>query len=355
MGTDAVGTDPAGTVAARTDPAGTVAARTDPAGTVAAGFAALAELARTFAGSPAGDAVLEAVTRLGEELERGAELASDSDADARTQGGFGDDSEPGRSDRGQGTTSGHPNHRDTATDGRSGHLGYHDTATPTEPLPFEIHSPTGLSLTALAQRFAAEHPGLAVTVVESEFATPHLRAGTAAVALVRLPAFLNGLQATPVLTEPFVVAVAADDRLASRESVDVSELADRHLLHNPDEVPEWRDVATELLGLTIRTSQSFALGPLATLDEQLAHVAAGDGIIIVPRSRAASRERADVALVVVADIPVHTVVLAHRSETAAPDPTATGSPTTGSPTTRSATKRSATADFARLAASAFAS
>ncbi|MCU1480311.1 MAG: LysR family transcriptional regulator [Subtercola sp.] len=99
--------------------------------------------------------------------------------------------------------------------------------------------------------------------------------------------------------EPLVVALAADDELARREAVAVTDLADRHLLHNPDEVPQWRDIATELLGPTIRTSQSFALGPLATLDEQLDHVAAGHGIIIVPRSRAESAPRHDVTLVVV--------------------------------------------------------
>ncbi|UFS59234.1 LysR substrate-binding domain-containing protein [Subtercola endophyticus] len=99
--------------------------------------------------------------------------------------------------------------------------------------------------------------------------------------------------------EPLVVALAADDALAGREAVAVTELADRHLLHNPDEVPAWRDVATELVGPTIRTSRSFALGPLATLDQQLDHVAAGHGIIIVPRSRAESAPRTDVVLVLV--------------------------------------------------------
>ncbi|MEF2977391.1 LysR substrate-binding domain-containing protein [Subtercola sp. YIM 133946] len=115
--------------------------------------------------------------------------------------------------------------------------------------------------------------------------------------------------ATPAVgePEPYVVALAPTDPLAGREAVEVTELTERHLLHNPDEVPEWREVAAELRGPTIRTSVSFALGPLATLDQQLDHVAAANGILIVPRSRVESAGRSDVTFVVVADVPARVV------------------------------------------------
>ncbi|GGF21184.1 LysR substrate-binding domain-containing protein [Subtercola lobariae] len=222
----------------------------------------------------------------------------------------------------------------------------HPTAAPMPPahtsIPFTIHAPAGIPAAAIAERFAAEHPHLDVTVVESEHAAQAVRRGAASAGFVRLPAQTRGLALMPALTEPFVVAVAQTDALAGRSSVAIDELAERHLLHNPDEVPEWRDVSTELLGPTVRTSKSFALGPLTMLDEQLDHVAAGNGIIIVPLSRATSSGRNDVNFITVDGVSADWVIVS-------PQPNDTASP-------EAPTSPQGTADeFARLAAALLAS
>ena len=37
--------------------------------------------------------------------------------------------------------------------------------------------------------------------------------------------------------------VPADHRLASKPMIEITDLADEHLLQDPDAVPEWRDIA----------------------------------------------------------------------------------------------------------------
>ena len=43
-----------------------------------------------------------------------------------------------------------------------------------------------------------------------------------------------------------MVVVAKEHPVAAYDEIDVADLADEHLLQDPDTVPEWRDVATEV-------------------------------------------------------------------------------------------------------------
>jgi DNA-binding transcriptional LysR family regulator len=56
----------------------------------------------------------------------------------------------------------------------------------------------------------------------------------------------RGLQIRPLLSEPRVAVVPSDHRLAGKERISITDLADEHVLQDPSMVPEWRDVATEL-------------------------------------------------------------------------------------------------------------
>src|ERR1700712_1920219 len=98
-------------------------------------------------------------------------------------------------------------------------------------LPLILHASTGILSPDVVSRLTAEHPGGAITIVQSDRAATAVRRGDAAAGVLRLPAATRGLKIAPLSTEPYVVVVAATDPFADRHSVSVDELADRHLLH----------------------------------------------------------------------------------------------------------------------------
>ena len=96
--------------------------------------------------------------------------------------------------------------------------------------------------------------------------------GRVDVSYIRLPVDQSGLTVRPLLTEPRVAVLPADHRLAGKETIAIADLADEHLLQDPDAVPEWRDIATELRdGTRRRSAGSHAV------EEKLEHVATGPG------------------------------------------------------------------------------
>ena len=73
-----------------------------------------------------------------------------------------------------------------------------------------------------------------------------VRSGELDMCFVRLPVDRDGLHLIPLYDEQPVVVVAKENPVAAYPEIDVADLADEHLLQDPDEVPEWRDVATEV-------------------------------------------------------------------------------------------------------------
>ena len=73
-----------------------------------------------------------------------------------------------------------------------------------------------------------------------------VRSGELAMCFVRLPVDREGLHLIPLYDEQPVVVVAKEHPVAAYDEIDVTDLADEHLLQDPDDVPEWRDVATEV-------------------------------------------------------------------------------------------------------------
>jgi DNA-binding transcriptional LysR family regulator len=129
--------------------------------------------------------------------------------------------------------------------------------------------------------------------------------GRVDVSIVRLPVDQRGLTVRPLFTEPRVVVVPAGHRLAGKESVSVTELADEHLLQDPAAVPEWRDIALEL-----RKRDRPEVPHVNSVEEKLELVAAGAGISILPLSTATFYTRQDVIGIPVEDIGPNQVCLA---------------------------------------------
>lgn len=174
---------------------------------------------------------------------------------------------------------------------------------------FTVGFVPGLIVTQAVRRMQDSHPGLTVDVVRLAFddQTAAIHDGRIDVGYVRLPIDPRGLKIVSLLDEPRVAVVPAEHRLAVKDEISIADLADEHLLQNPDAVPEWRDIATEL-----RTGPK-AVPALRSVEEKLEHVAAGHGIVIVPLSTATFYTRRDVTHIAVSDLGPSQVCLAWDS------------------------------------------
>jgi len=131
-----------------------------------------------------------------------------------------------------------------------------------------------------------------------------VRSGELAMCFVRLPVDRDGLHLIPLYDEQPVVMVAKEHPVAAFDEIDVTDLADEHLLQDPDTVPEWRDVATE-----VRDGSRYPV-PEMSLREAVESVAADAGIVVVPMSLARLHHRKDVVHVPVTGVPTTKVGLA---------------------------------------------
>jgi DNA-binding transcriptional LysR family regulator len=175
------------------------------------------------------------------------------------------------------------------------------------PDSFTVGFMPGLIVTAAVRALLDRHPELTVNVLRTswEDQTEVVRDGRADVSYVRLPVDQAGLRIQPLLTEPRVAVLPDEHRLAGKAAVSIADLADEHLLQDPDAVPEWRDIATELRGRHRGDAPVFH-----TVEEKLEHVATGHGIVLLPLSTAAFYTRPGVSYSQVSDIPPNQVALA---------------------------------------------
>jgi DNA-binding transcriptional LysR family regulator len=181
---------------------------------------------------------------------------------------------------------------------------------------FTVGFMPGLIVTAAVRALSSRHPELTVDVVRTSWddQTEVIQDGRADVSYVRLPIDSRGLQIRPLLTEPRVVVLPTDHRLAGKQQISISDLADEHLLQDPDAVPEWRDIATELREMGSRPAVPY----YRSVEEKLEHVAAGHGVIVLPLSTATYYTRADVTHVGIKDIVPNQVSLAWDSSRRTP-------------------------------------
>jgi DNA-binding transcriptional LysR family regulator len=136
-----------------------------------------------------------------------------------------------------------------------------------------------------------------------------LRSGDLQMCFVRLPVDRDGLHVIPLYDEQPVVVVARENPVAAYDEIDVADLADEHLLQDPDEVPPWRDVATEVADGT-----RYPVPADLTLRQAVESVAADAGIVIVPMSLARLHHRKAVAVVPVPGVATSSIGLAWRQD-----------------------------------------
>ncbi len=176
---------------------------------------------------------------------------------------------------------------------------------------FTVGFAPGVIITPAVREFSRRHPDVSVEVVGSDWVhqADVVRDGQVDVGYLRLPTDVRGLTVEPLFSEPRAVMLPADHQLAGKESLNIADLAAEHLLQNPDDVPEWRDIAVELRERAPRRR----IPRFRTIEEKLEYVAAGNGVVVLPRSAASLYHRPDVALVPIDDIAASQVCLAWDS------------------------------------------
>ena len=134
------------------------------------------------------------------------------------------------------------------------------------------------------------------------------------VSFVRLPVDDTDLSLIPLYSEVPVVVLPKDHDLSLSEFATVADLADEHLLQDPEDLPEWRDVATEVQNGTRRP-----LPEMRSIEDAIELVAAGVGIVIVPQSVARLYGRKDVIARPVTDVAETRIGLAWLADETTPD------------------------------------
>jgi DNA-binding transcriptional LysR family regulator len=178
------------------------------------------------------------------------------------------------------------------------------------PATFVVGFMPGLIVTAPIRALVSRHPELTVEVIRTTWAdqTDVIHDGRADVSFVRLPIDQQGLTIQQLHTEARVAALPTDHRLAGKGTISIADLADEHLLQDPNAVPEWRDIATELRTRTRRPAPLFH-----SVEEKLEHVAAGHGVCVLPLSVATFYSRVDITHVAITDIAPNQICLAWDS------------------------------------------
>jgi DNA-binding transcriptional LysR family regulator len=176
-----------------------------------------------------------------------------------------------------------------------------------DPGSFTVGFMPGLIVTEAIRALTSRHPQLTVNVLRTSWLdqTDILHDGRADVSYIRLPVDQSGLEVQALLAEPRVAVFPVGHRLAGKDTISIADLADEHLLQDPDAVPEWRDIATEMRARHRRDVPFFR-----TVEEKLEHVAAGHGIVLLPLSTAVFYTRPGIAYSHVSDIPPNQVCLA---------------------------------------------
>ena len=174
------------------------------------------------------------------------------------------------------------------------------------PGPFRVGFAAGVTPDKWSRVWGERMPGsrLELVPLADRDGVAMLHAGELEMCLVRLPVTREGLHLIPLYDEQPVVVVAKDHPVAAYDAIDVTDLSEEHLLQDPDDVPSWRDVATE-----VADGSRFPVPPIP-LREAVESVAADAGIVIVPLSLARLHHRRDVVSVPVTGVPTSAVGLA---------------------------------------------
>ncbi|QHC61963.1 LysR family transcriptional regulator [Rathayibacter festucae] len=188
----------------------------------------------------------------------------------------------------------------------------------TEPVDVEPEGPAllialvpGVTPTKWTRVWSERRPDLRLRVLpiaESE-QEEVLRDGRAQIVFVRGDVRSDSVSSILLYEEQPVAILPREHAFAAAEEMDVADLADEHLLQEPETVPEWAALAAEIADDTRR-----ALPRMAGLDDAVEQVAAGVGVLIVPQSVARVHSRKDVRVVPVTGVAPTSVRLAWATE-----------------------------------------
>jgi DNA-binding transcriptional LysR family regulator len=180
--------------------------------------------------------------------------------------------------------------------------------------------PAGGGLLApLLARFSSRHPRLRVEVRALDFShiVDALRERLVDVAFVYLPLAEPDLELTPLMTEPRVVVLPREHRLAKRKGLRPRDLRGETFIMQPEAVPSiWRDhwLLVDELGerppISPRTADK--------LEDWLTLIGQGEGIDTAPAIIARYYAWPDVAFVPLLDAAPATLALARRRAEADP-------------------------------------
>ncbi|GAA1157301.1 LysR family transcriptional regulator [Kribbella jejuensis] len=160
---------------------------------------------------------------------------------------------------------------------------------------------TGIPVIPAARAFQARHPDVVVDVQRMEWDDQALMLldGRVDVGYVRLPVHETGLRVTPLFTEPLMVALPADHRLAGKEEVSEADLDGEPVIWHADPGTQPTRRPHPDSGLRARG-----------VEEKLEHVAAGRGISFVARSETVFYSRPDISYVPIPELAPEQVCLA---------------------------------------------
>jgi DNA-binding transcriptional LysR family regulator len=168
---------------------------------------------------------------------------------------------------------------------------------------------TGIPVIPAARAFEARHPDVVVDVQRMEWDDQALMLldGRVDVGYVRLPVDETGLRLTPLYTEPLLVVLPADHRLAGKEEVTEADLAGEPLVWHADPSTQPTRRPHPDSGLRVRG-----------VEEKLEHVAAGRGISFVARSETVFYSRPDISYVPIPELAPDQVCLAVAASRTSP-------------------------------------
>ncbi|WP_434447026.1 LysR family substrate-binding domain-containing protein [Lentzea sp. E54] len=167
----------------------------------------------------------------------------------------------------------------------------------------------GIPVIPATRVFEARHPDVVVDVQRMEWddQAPMLVDGRVDVGYVRLPIDEAGLRLTPLYTEPLMVVLPADHRLAGKDEVIEAELAGEPLIWHADASTQPTRRPHPASGLRVRG-----------VEEKLEHVAAGRGISFVGRSETVFFSRPDISYVPVPDLAPDQIFVAMAASRTSP-------------------------------------
>ena len=167
----------------------------------------------------------------------------------------------------------------------------------------------GTRVAAAVRETRRSHPEATIEIHQLEWTNQAtaLRDGTVDVALVRLPIDTTALRIQTLYTEPRGALLPADHRLAGKDHINLSDVADEPVIrHRHGGL--WDDywtVSPRPDGTTPATGAT-----VVTIAEKLEIVASGAAITFLPESAASAYHRHDVAWVPIDDIEPSVVAVA---------------------------------------------